>query len=1117
MTPTAFLGAHSGFSFLSGVGHVPEIVARAKALGYTHLALADLNRMSGLVAFYLECKAQGIHPILGVELRESLPAWFSAPGSSPESLARARSSEPGTQTQTQTPSLIALAARGDGYGDLCELSTWRQMHRMPPPGSGEGRSIDPFSLAAVCRQPWPDLVFLSESPEVLDLLRRGPNRDRVHGALIRHSPEARARGRVLEEYCDREGIPLVAWGDAWFPRPEDHELHRVLRAIDLNSTLSRLRPGERAPEGAWMRPPDGRHGMTDLFDMRPDALANAEALAARCEARPPMNGWVMPRIDVPEGQTPEGVLAARARAGLRENYGGKPEFARAAEIQEMELGVINKLGYASYFLMVQEVYQEAGRIFGDEYRRPKDCSLLRGSAANSLTFYNLGVGRLDPIEHDLYFQRFLNEDRASPPDADLDFGWDERERMLDHMVARFGRGRVAVTCTFQHFRFKAAFREAAKVFGYAEEEVTAVLEARDSKERRRDDAAIRMLEGWAARLKGRPRFLGQHPGGLIVTNGPIWRHVGCEWSASTPLGASGKGRLITQVDMHSGIDELGLIKFDLLGNGSLSVLRDALGDIRRQGFPDPEVWDLRKCYADEKANALMNSGNLRGVFYLESPAQMRLNMKADVRTFDEVIVTSSLIRPAGTAYAKTYVERHRKHKRGIKDWEFLHPALEPILGDTHDVCAFQEDVTKICHEVAGLSYKRADAVRKQMNSQHDGPLSTPELRALSEEFVAGCIRHRGLTRAQADELWRRVASFTGFSFCKSHSASYAQLSYQCVWLKAHYPAEFLAAVISNNHGFYRREVYLNEARRLGLGIAPLDVNRCERKFVGEGGGRESGVGSREGNGEGSGVGVIHPGLLHLRGFSAVTGEALERSRREDGPFRDLEDFLRRVPAGRQETENLILAGAFDGFGMTHPELLFHLDGIYASVSMRGGKEPELFGEARGSEELRRSLRSEDYTLMDRCLNEKRLFGYMLSGNPLEVLDLHPEARDAVPAAELGRRKGRRVKVFGHYVTERRHRVAKSGRLMQFLTLEDRSGTVDVIFWPDMLDRWEEQLLEGGPFAVWGNVTEEWDAFSLEADRVLPVQYTPNLLSFDLASARLRASQAVWAGEERAYA
>jgi len=1039
------LQIRSEYSLLAGVGDPASWVSRAKALGYTSVGLADVNRMSGLILFWQECARQGIRPLLGAELREA---------AHPE---RA----------------VTLFARNDeGYGDLCELVTRRQMN-----GLG-------FSLVEELAKPWPNLVLLAAHPDVLRSLARGANRGRVYGALVRHDADSRARGRDLEALCDREGIPLAACADAWFQTPEEFELHRVLRAIDLNSTLSRLRPGETAPAGAWLRPPAGRASLEDLFATRPDALANAERLARECgDARPPMNGWVMPAITTPDGAPPEDHLARLAREGLRRHYGGKPEFARAAAIQEMELGVIAKLGYASYFLMVKEVYDEAGKIFSHEYRRPQDCSLLRGSAANSLTFYNLGVGRLDPIEHNLYFQRFLNEDRASPPDADLDFGWDERERVLDHVVKRFGRERVAITCTFQHFRFRAAFREAAKVFGYAEDQVTEVLEARQSRERRRDDEEIRMLERWAARLRGRPRFLGQHPGGLIITNKPIWRHVACEWSGGTT------NRLITQIDMHSGIDELGLIKFDLLGNGSLSVLRDALSQIREQGLPDPQVWDLRKCFADPAANTLMRSGKTLGVFYLESPAQTRLNKKADVETFDEVIVTSSLIRPAGTAYAKTYVDRHRQHKQGRKDWTFLHPALEPILGDTHDVCAFQEDVTRICHEVAGLSFKRADAVRKQMNSQHDGALSTPELRALAHEFIGGCMSHSGLSRAQADELWRRVASFTGFSFCKSHSASYAQLSYQCVWLKAHHPAEFLSAVISNNHGFYRREVYLNEVRRLGLRLHAVHVNHSRVSYVGRGA-------------------DVRAGLIHLKGVSDSTKKALWREREASGPYRDLADFLRRVPAGRMETENLILAGAFEGFGMTQPELLFELDGRHRSDSRRGADDalgPSLLESGGMLARSGRTLRDvREYPLMQRCLNEQRLFGYMLSGNPLDVLDMHPAARDAVPAAELSRHAGRRVKVFGLYVTERFHTVLKTGRSMKFLTLEDRSGSVDVIFWPDALERWEEELLGGGPFEVWGKVSEEWDTFSLEAERVRPAAFLPGLIDFEKASARLRA-------------
>ena len=788
-----------------------------------------------------------------------------------------------------------------------------------------------------------------------------------------------------------------------------------------------------------------------------------------------MGKWLMPEIGVPEGKTPDIWLAELARQGLRKNYGGTPAFERAETVQEMELKVINKLGYASYFLMVKEVYEQAGKIFSEGFRKPKDCSLLRGSAANSLTFFNLGVGRLDPIQQNLYFQRFLNEDRASPPDADLDFGWDEREQLLEFMTKRFGRDRVAITCTFNHFKYRSAFREVAKVFGYSEEQVSEIRNASDSKSRRREDDEIKMLEGWAKKIKGKPHFLGQHPGGLLITNQPIWRHVACEWSGGT------KNRLITQVDMHSGIDELGLIKFDLLGNGSLSVLRDALAQIWEQGLPDPEVWDLEKCYADKKTQTIMAEGGTRGVFYIESPAQMRLNQKADANTFDEIVVTSSLVRPAGTAFAKMYVERHRKMKRGIKDWEFLHPSLEPILSDTHDVCAFQEDVTKICHFVAGLTYKQADAVRKMMNSQHEGELAHPALVELFNRFVEGCQTNSGLSFVQSVQLWKRVASFTGFSFCKSHSASYAQLSFQCAWLKAHYPAEFLSAVISNNHGFYRREVYLNEARRLGIRLLPLNINHSRMKYIGRGL-------------------DIRPGFLHLRQLSKDTVDAITLERNESGSFQSLEDFLRRVPAGRKETENLILTGAFDDFGLTHPELLFHLDGIYGAIS---ASNPSLFGPEGGYRvrDLHPGLK--DYTLMQRCLTEQRLLGYMLSGNPLDVLRLHPASKDTIPASEIHRYAGKRVKVFGLYVTERQHRVAKSGKLMQFLTLEDKSGNVDVVFWPNVLERFEDELTEPGPFEVWGKVTEDWDTFTLEAERIRPVPFTPNLVDFELASARLR--------------
>ena len=367
------------------------------------------------------------------------------------------------------------------------------------------------------------------------------------------------------------------------------------------------------------------------------------------------------------------------------------------------------------------------------FRAPKDCTVLRGSAANSMTFYNIGVSDLDPIRYDLYFQRFLNEDRASPPDADLDFGWDERERGLDYLVEKWGRERVAITCTTNHFRRRAAFREAAKALGYSEEHVTRILKSHATRGKCIMDDDIERIMALAEKIRGKPRFLGQHPGGVLITNEPLCRRVACEYSGGP------KGRVITQIDMHNGIDELGLIKFDILGNGSLSVLRDTLRQIKEQGFADPYVSDLEKCYADPAVRRIMRGGRTKGIFYIESPAQTRLNKKARAETFEEITITSSLVRPAGAAYTKTFVERHRAMKQGIADWEYLHPSLEPILRETHDVCAFQEHVTKICREVAGMSFKQADKIRKLMNSLHEGVLTGDEYAAVSRGlWTAAC-------------------------------------------------------------------------------------------------------------------------------------------------------------------------------------------------------------------------------------------------------------------------------------------------------------------------------------------------------------------------------------------
>jgi len=1065
------LHCHSTCSFHAGVCSPEDLTTRAASYGFKAVALTDTDRMGGLIRFYLACREHGIKPILGVELTDPSARQASLASRIPmaESEGNPSSSRSGDARAGQPSNAIVLLAKNaEGYGDLCEIITQRH--------------VDPgFSFAKVFAKPWPNLFFLTGFPHLLRQLAATPNRASLYGELVNNGALTRRRSRELEVVAREFDLPLAATNNSYFLDPDDHDTHRILSAIGLVSTLSRLEPHETASRNAFLKSADQ---MGRMFPDHPDAIANTARIADDCNVELELGQWILPRIDVPNGHTPESYLAKIAWDGLEQHYAGTDVYPRAKEIQATELDIITRLGYPSYFIMVKQVRDWANERLSEGYRRHKDCTILRGSAANSITFYNIGASDLDPIKYDLYFQRFLNEERASPPDADLDFGWDERDDVLEHVVDKWGRDRVAITCTTNHFRGRAAFRETAKVFGYTEEEISEIQKSLKTKTRQVHDDELERIMTIAQRIKGKPRFLGQHPGGLLITNDPIRRHVACEYSGGP------KNRLITQVDMHSGIDELGLIKFDLLGNGSLSVLRDGLRQLSEQGYPDPEVWDLEKCYHDERVLDIIRKGRTKGIFYIESPAQTRLNKKAQVESFEELAITSSLVRPAGASYTATFIERHRKAKAGITDWEYLHPSLEPILKDAHDVCAFQEDVTKICHEVAGLSFKKADKIRKMMNSLHEGELGETRLRQTAEEFMQGCIDTSGLSREQAVELWNRVGSFTGFSFCKSHSASYAQLSFQCTYLKAYYPAQFLSAVISNQHGFYTKDVYLNEARRWGIRILPLSINESNDGYHGK-------------------HNWIRPGLMHVRNLTQKSLGSLLLERNANGHYRNLTDFIRRVDIGRKEIEKLILVGAFDGFGLAQPELLYQLDGVYGRLKPSA---PSLFDSAEGlAQELHPGLK--DYTLAERCLNELELLGFMLSGNILEILSMHPASRNAVPAARISEHVDQRIKVFGWPVTRRVHHVSPersrrtthSGQPMLFITIEDKTEVTDVVFWPDVYDRFADTLAEPGPFEIWGTVSEEWGTYTLEVDTITAVTWSPNVVDLDLASRQLENS------------
>ncbi len=1017
------LHVHSVHSLLRGIPTVRELVGCAKARGYRALALTDVNTMAGSILFLEECRRQGIKPILGLELRDER--------------------DPDLR-------LVLLARNAQGYGDLCELASFHNLKRRGP------------DLEDLFAREYPDLFALCPHPLLLQRLAHTPLRQSLFGAICLQDTASAERSRRVHETAVNEGVSVAVAHECWFLDPSDEPLHRVLRAIDGNTDLSRLPSRETVPSTAWLPPLDK---IRKIYERHPRALEMSERIADFCRDDMATSPWILPEVAVPSGHTCDSWLAHLAREGLTRNYGGTPHWAKAHVLQEKELDVIRRTGYAGYFLMVREIRRAAGERFHGGFRRARECSILRGSAANCLTLYNLDASDLDPVRYDLYFERFLNEDRTSPPDADLDFGWDERPQVLQWFFDTYGEDHVCILAATHHFRSKAAFRESAKVMGYSDQQVGEAY-------RRLRRAPIRNGVHWtervheidpelapvmamASRVQGRPHFLGQHPGGVLVTNDPIWRHVSCQRSG----GAT--DRLISQIDMHGGIEFLGLVKFDILGNGSLSVLRDSLEMLREQGNADPEIWDLERIQNDPEVLRMMSEGETRGVFYIESPAQMRLNKRSQVESFEEIGITSSLVRPAGTAYAEQFVQRHRQAKQGVAEWSWLHESLSGILHDSHDVCVFQEDITRICVEVAGMSFLEADRVRKMMNSQHEG---VPEgYDATAHRFVAGCMERQKMTRAQAEELWKRVASFQGFSFCKSHSLSYAQLSFRCAWIKRHHPAQFWAAVIGNDHGYYPTTAYVDEIRRTGISLLPWDVNESGWKFRG-------------------GNDWVRPGFQHVRGLHKTTVDALETVR-ADRRIENLPDLVCRLgSASRSELEALVRVGACDGFGVSRTKSLAWLAELLKTSRRRS--EPDLFSTSGFPDHLRRLP---DESGSERALEELRMAGYSVTSDPLAALADLGERRGAVAAARLPEFAGKSVKIVGVPVASRVHRVRESGEAMLFLSLSDRSGIADAILWPAAYRKYHAVATGGGVLAVRGKVTENDDTYALEAEHLEEVK------------------------------
>lgn len=986
----AHLHVHSNYSFCRGASKIEALVDAALDRGMSALALTDINGVYGLVWFLQYAGERGLRPIAGSELR------------------------------TKTERAVLLARNRDGYETLCRIISRRCQEA-------------DFCLSKALIEDRENLVVLSDQIPLLRALGRQNGTSDVYVEL--NDPKSEP---LLLEFSRASGIPPAATNDVYFVDPTDFPLHRLLRAIDLNTSLSRIPPEELVSEDHWLKPEET---MARRYPHLAKALENTQRIAEKCST-PEVGKLVFPSFDIPGGLDAFEYLKEECYRGAERRYGELSDSVRKR--LEHELKIIRDKGFATYFLTVRDIVRQSARTCG------------RGSAAASLVSYCLGITHVEPITHNLFFERFLNEGRTDPPDIDIDFPWDERDGVFDYVFRKYGADRAAMISNHVGFRARAAVREVAKVYGIPEQEIKAVTERMgyywsirslgDSLNHHPVYKDMELKAPWpeiirlATKLDGYPRHMSVHCGGIVVVPDRIDRYV--------PVEQAPKGVPIIQWEKDQA-EDAGLIKIDLLGNRSLAVIRDALAAIKENCGTEIDYgqWDPT---TDAKTQDLIRSGDTIGVFYVESPSMRQLQKKCRTGDFDHLVIHSSIIRPAANKYIREYVRRLRGGS-----YRSLHPVLDEVLGETHGIMVYQEDVSRIAMAMAGFSASDADLLRKILSKKRAGK----KLEDYREVFYAGAAA-RNIPQETVDEVWEMILSFSGYSFCKPHSASFALVSYKSCYLRAHYPAEFIAAVLTNRGGYYSAFAYVSEARRMGLRVLLPDVNESRKAYWGK-------------------DGTVRVGLMQLKGLHEVALEAILEERRKR-PFMSLDDFLCRVELDPADAKILIKAGAMDSIsgGATRPEMIWQ---TLAWNEVRAARRPVMRTLFRDMPAVP-PPQVPQYSARTILEHELETLDFLISRHPLSLYNQQLSKLRCVRGADLPRHVGKRVTTVGWWVTGKLI-TTKDDEPMEFISFEDTSALYETVFFPQTYARFCHMLNRSRPYVLTGVVEEEYGVVTLTVDSV----------------------------------
>lgn len=1049
------LHVHSHYSLLDGLPKIDDLLMRAKELGMPSLALTDHGVMYGLVEFYQKAKKMGIKPILGCEI-------YLAPYGMNQKRAK---------IDTKPYHLVLLCKNNEGYKNLIKITTYAHLvgYYYKPRIDFEFLKNHTQGLIALTSCLEGEIPRLILSGNLEKAAARARDYEKIFGKEnfyleIQHHPgiaEQKIVNQGMIAISKKYNLPIVATCDSHYLMPNDAEIQDILLCIQTQRKVAEKDRISMLNDDFSLRPPKE---MAEIFKETPEAIANTEKIAKMCNVELEFGKIKLPKFNVPKPYNPDTYLKELAYRGLTKKYGIENQenintqkhknklTETILKRLEYELAVIEKTGFAPYLLIVSDFVNWA-----------KENKIVvgpgRGSAAGSLVCYLLNITEIDPIKYDLLFERFLNPERISMPDIDLDFADTRRDEVIEYVKNKYGEDRVARIITFGKMAARAAVRDVARVLGYSysfgdqiaklipnfmpiSEACNKVYELKDLYQK--NPEAKKILE-YAKKLEGVARHASVHACGVVIAPEPLDNYVPRQFASQDDK------TIITQYEMH-GIEDLGLLKMDFLGLKNLTIIQNAIKIIEKIHNIKVEIDKIP--LNDKKTFKLLQEGNTTGVFQLESAGMKRYLKQLKPSEFENIIAMISLYRPGPIEWIPEYILR----KQGEKDITYIHSKLKRALEKTYGICVYQEQLMQIAQDIAGFTLAEADVLRKAVGKKIKHLLLEQK-----KKFIQGAMANN-ISESIAQEIFSFIEPFAGYGFNKAHGTCYAMIAYQTAYLKAHYPAEFMAALLtSDQEDIDRIAIEIQECKEIGLEVLPPDVNESFTNFA---------VVKKDGKS------VIRFGLNGIKNLGHDIASQIVEERKQNGKFKNFDDFIQRLASpkfNKKFLESLAKSGALDSLAernqiLQNTEKILNYSKNIQKTKSKG--QVDLFGNLKSSVSLQLRLdEAPPASKNERLLWERELLGLYVSEHPLTELKDYLDQK-TINCRQLKSKRGNEKVVVGGVINKIKKILTRNSQTMLFVKIEDLAGEAEIIVFPKVLSKNPIVFQEGKTILAEGKTSDK---------------------------------------------